>query len=275
MDENYNPEIPTSAPDEQEEQELSHTDKMTGIFTEPSKTFEKVAKFPPRTKDWFIPVMLMVVIAILANFFMMSNPAIKQEAMDKQIKTVEKSFDDAVAKGQMTQEQADEQMENVRNRMEGGTGAAMMAIQAVSTIVILFIVFFIVSLIYLLVGKSVLKGEGAYASAMVANALPYYISIITIIITTIISFLMNKLVVGLSIASIMGMDKSTYTGFLLGKVDPLTIWALYVTGVGIAKMFNSQDVKKSLITVYSIWIVWGLITFFIAKAVPFLSFLNM
>ena len=40
------------------EPELSHTDKMIGIFTEPSNTYEATSKFPPRTIDWFLPVAL-------------------------------------------------------------------------------------------------------------------------------------------------------------------------------------------------------------------------
>jgi hypothetical protein len=275
MDENYNPDVEASSEGAPEESELNHSDKLSGVFTEPSKMFEKTALFPPRTKDWLIPVLLMVVIAIIANIVMMSNPVLRSSAMEKQIKTIEKSFDDAVAKGQMTREQADEQIDRMRDRMEGGLNAGMIVLQAVSTLIILLIVFFIVSLVYLVVGKFVLKGDGNYASAMIANGLPYYISILSILLTTILSMLMNRMVVGLSVASLMDLEKSNFIGWLLGKIDPLTIWALAVTGIGIAKMFKSKAVVKSLIVVYVIWLVWGLITFFIAKAVPLLSFLNM
>jgi hypothetical protein len=275
MDENYNPDAEASKESSPEETELNHSDKLTGIFTEPSKMFEKTALFPPRSKDWLIPVLIMMIIAIIANIVMMSNPILRSSAVEKQISTYEKSFDDAVAKGQMTREQADEQIDRMRERMEGGLNTGMIVLQAVSTIIILFIVFFIVSLVYLVVGKFILKGEGSYASAMVANGLPYYISILSILLTTILSMAMDRMVVGLSLASLMDIEKTNFTGWLLGKVDPLMIWSLAVTGIGIAKMFKSQAVAKSLIVVYVIWLVWGLITFFIAKAIPLLSFLNM
>lgn len=275
MDENYNPEAEESKESTPEETELSHSDKLTGVFTEPSKMFEKTALFPPRSKDWLIPVLVMIVVAIIANIVMMSNPVLKSSAVDKQMKIMEKNYDDAVAKGQMTREQADEQIDRIRESMEGGVNTGMIVLQAVSTIIILFIAFFIVSLVYLIVGKFILKGEGSYASAMVANGLPYYISVLSILVTTILSMLMDRMVVGLNVASLMDMEKTNFTGWLLGKVDPLMIWSLAVTGIGIAKMFKSRAVAKSLIVVYVIWLVWGLITFFIAKAVPFLSFLNM
>ena len=275
MDENYNPEAEESKESTPEETELSHSDKLTGVFTEPSKMFEKTALFPPRSKDWLIPVLVMIVVAIIANIVMMSNPVLKSSAVDKQMKIMEKNYDDAVAKGQMTREQADEQIDRIRESMEGGVNTGMIVLQAVSTIIILFIAFFIVSLVYLIVGKFILKGEGSYASAMVANGLPYYISVLSILVTTILSMLMDRMVVGLNVASLMDMEKTNFTGWLLGKVDPLMIWSLAVTGIGIAKMFKSRAVAKSLIVAYVIWLVWGLITFFIAKAVPFLSFLNM
>lgn len=274
MDENYNPEAEASSESTQEENELNHSDKLTGVFTEPSRMFEKTALFPPRTKDWLIPLILMIVIAIIANIVLMSNPTIRSDVMEKQIKTMEKSYDDAVAKGQMTREQADEQIDRMRDGMEGSMNAGMIVLQSVSTIIFLFIVFFVVSLVCFMVGKFILKGEGTYASAMIANGLPYYISILSTLITVILSLLMNRLVAGLSIASLMDIDKANFTGWLLGKADPLMIWALAVTGIGIAKMFKSKAVAKSLIVVYAIWIIWGLIIFFVASAVPILSFLK-
>jgi hypothetical protein len=274
MDENNNSDLTTEQTSAQEETELSHSDKVTGLFTEPSKMFEKTALFPPRAKDWLIPLLLLIVFAIVSNFITMSNPIIKSEMVEKQMQGVEKRFDEMVVNGQMSREQADEQLEKTREMMEGG-GAGMKVMQAVGTIIVLFIMFFIVSLVYFIVGKPILKGDGTYASAMVANGLPYYISILSIIIVTILSYSMNRLFTGVTLASFMNMDKTTFAGWLLGKIDPLTIWALYLTGVGIAKMFKSTKVKLSLIIVLGIWIVWGLLTFVLAKAVPFLSFLNM
>ncbi len=37
------------------EEELSHTDKMVGVFAEPATMYEKTSHFPPKTIDWIIP----------------------------------------------------------------------------------------------------------------------------------------------------------------------------------------------------------------------------
>lgn len=274
MDENYNSDNIPAEPIPDEEQ-LSHTDKLTGILTEPGITFGKMAKSEPKTIDWLLPLFIMIIIAIISNIVLMSNPVIKADAMDKQMKQMEKSFNEMVEKGQMTQEQADEQIDAMRDRMEGGLGGGMIVIQAVSTIVIMFIIFFIVSLVYYIISKSILKGDGTFASAMVANGLPYYINIIQLIIITIVSLLASKLYAGTSVATFIGMEKSTFLGWLLGKIDPLTIWSVVITGIGLAKMFKSASTLKYVIAVLAVWIGWGLIAFLIASAVPFLSFLNM
>lgn len=254
------------------EEELSHTDKMTGIFTEPNNTFTQMAKFPPRTIDWLLPTILMIVFAILSNLLIMSNPNIKSALMDKQIAQMEKSFQDAVEKGQMTQEQADEQIDVIRDRMDQ-SGGAFMIIQYVSTAFIIFISFFIVALIYYLISRFALKGNGTYASAMVPVGITYYIAIIQVIIMTILSLAFDRFFAGTSIAAFIDADKTTFAGFLLGKLDIFTIWALAVTSIGLARMFKSLNTVKYYIAVFSVWIIWGFITFGIAKAVPFLSWM--
>lgn len=251
------------------DEELSHTDKLTGIFTEPNNTFTQMSKFPPRTMDWLLPTMLLIAAAIISSIVIMSNPIIKSDVMDEQITKMEKSFQDAVDSGQMTQEQADEQLEATRERMEQGGSVFM----AVSTAIVIFISFFIVALVYFLIAKFALKGEGSYASAMVPVGITYYIAILQIILITILSLAFDRLFTGVSITSIFNLDKQSFTGWFLGKLDIFTIWALAVMSIGLARMFKSTSTQKYYIGVFSVWILWGLITFGIAKAVPFLSFI--
>jgi len=272
MDELNNQDVSLEEQNAPVEEELSHTDKMTGIFTEPDTTFSQMAKFPPRTIDWLLPTILMIVFAILSNLLIMSNPIIKQDVMDKQIAQMEKSFQDAVEKGQMSQEQADQQLETMRDRMDQ-SGGAFMALQFVSTVFIIFITFFIVALVYFMIAKFALKGDGTYASAMVPVGMTYYIAIIQVIIMTILSLAFDRFFSGTSIAAFIDADKTTFTGWLLGKLDIFTIWALAVTSIGLARMFKSLSTKKYYFAVFGVWILWGLITYGIAKAVPFLSWM--
>ena len=272
MEEMQNQEAPKMSSVEQEEFEMSHSDKLVGVFSEPNSTFGKMSKFPPKTADWVIPILIVIVVAILSQFLMMNNPTIKTAVMEKQMAAVEKSLNDDVAKGQKTQAQADQQLETIRDGMEQGGVARMIGV-FVGIPFVTFIFFFIVSGVFLILAKFVLKGEGTYKEAMVAYGLPHYIIAIQMIIMVIAALAMNKLFTGTSVADFIGTEKNTIAGFLLGKLDVFSIWFYVVFGIGLAKMFKSSNTQKYIIGVVAVWLVFGLLFFALAKSVPFLSFL--
>lgn len=273
MEEMQNQEAPkmSSVENDHEEFELSHTDKLVGVFSEPTATFEKTAKFPPKTSDWIIPILVVIVIAILSQVVMMNNPAIKASVIEKQMEKVEKQFKEAVDKGQMTQTQADEQIEKVRDRMDEG-GITQIILTSIGIPIVVFIMFFIVAGVYLLLAKAGLKGDGTYKEAMVSYGLPHYISAIQLIVMVIAALATSRSFSGTGVADFLGSDKTTIAGFLLGKLDLFSIWFYVVFGIGLAKMFKSNDTKKYIIAVIAVWFGFGLLFFALAKAFPFLSF---
>ena len=268
---------PAMSPIEPEEDaEINHTDKLVGVFSEPGNTFAKISKFPIKTSDWFIPVLILIVVMILSQIVMMSNPAIKADMMEKQMETIEKRMDEAVANGQMTREQADQQMDTYREAMgEGGAGSIIQMVGIVVGIpIVVFIFFFLIAGIFYLTSKFALGGDGTFKDAMVAYGLPYYILIIQTIVLVIAALAMNKMLSGTSVADFMNIEKTTFGGFLLGKLDIFSIWFYAIISIGFAKMFKSQNTTKYLATIFGMWIGFSTIFFFLAKAVPFLSFLN-
>ena len=253
------------------EEELSHTDKMVGVFAEPKTMYEKTSHFPPKTIDWIIPLIIMVVFSIVSSYLILSNPEIAYNIKHEQLAKMEKSFQEMVDKGQITKEQADEQMSKIEERMSEGTN---MIQTSIFIIVKVFLFFFIVAGIYFIAARFIFKGDGVYASAMVATGLTSYIDIIQIIIATILTIITGRLVQDTSIASFMNIDKSTFTGFWLNKLDIISIWSLAVVSIGLAKMFKSPKMGKYFIFIFGLWIVWGLLLFGLGQAVPFLRFLG-
>ncbi|HEX2983876.1 MAG TPA: YIP1 family protein, partial [Ignavibacteriales bacterium] len=163
-----------NAPETEGELELTHSDKAAGIFTEPSATFAAAAKFPPKTVDWLLPLIILIVVASLSNIILTSNPEIKRQIVEKQMEGAEKSLAQMVQEGKMTEAEAQTALDNQREMFQKG-GAFFTVISIVSITVMSFIIFFIISGILYLLSKLALKGEGTYASAMVATGLPYYI----------------------------------------------------------------------------------------------------
>ncbi|MGA8265657.1 MAG: YIP1 family protein [Ignavibacteriaceae bacterium] len=264
----------TAASPELQEEELSHSDKMIGVFSEPTATFEKTAKFPPKTMDWFLPILLLAVLISVQQILYHANPEISFQLKQKQMEAIGKRLDAQVESGAITRDQANQQRDMIESRMDQMGGVALV-FQTIGIWIAIFVVFFIMAGIYFLLVKFALKGEGGYSSVMVASGLSAYIGVLGIIITTIISLLMGKLFMDSSVASFMGSDKSTIVGWVLAKLDIFTIWSFVVFAIGLAKMFKSSSTQKYYMLVFGVWLIGGLILFFLAKAIPFLKFFGM
>jgi len=252
---------------EQEAGELSHSDKMIGVFTEPVKMFSITSKFPPRNKDWVIPVVIFFIVIALIRILAMTNKEVYFEAKKQGIDRIEKM----VESGTMTREQGDEAINTIDQQMEFMQGPIGWVITIATTLIFGFIIFFIIVGIYFLFIKFILKGQGTFASALVANGLTSYISILQIIIGGILTMLLGKMIMDSSLASLMGSDKTTLTGWLLAKVDPISIWAYIILAIGFAKMFKSESTGKYYALVIGLWLIGGFILFQLAQAIPFLQ----
>jgi hypothetical protein len=252
---------------EQEAGELSHSDKMIGVFTEPAKMFSITSKFPPRNKDWVIPVVIFFIVIALIRILAMTNKEVYFEAKKQGIERIEKM----VESGTMTREQGDEAIDAIDQQMEFMQGPIGWVITIASTIIFGLIIFLIIVGIYYLFIKFLFKGEGTFASALVASGLTTYINILQIIIGGILTMLLGKMIMDSSLASLMGSDKTTLTGWLLAKVDPISIWAYIILAIGFAKMFKSESTGKYYALVIGLWLIGGFIIFQLAQALPFLE----
>jgi hypothetical protein len=251
---------------EEEEFEPSHTDKLVGVFSEPAPTFETMSKFPAKATDWVLPLLLMIVIAIASNVIMMNNPIIQQEMVEKRQEAVK----EMVEKGELTQEQADQQMERVRQFM--GSSASTI-IQGISIAIFSFITLLIVAGVFHLISKFGLKGEGTYSGSLVAYGLPYYIVVVQLIVMVIIALLTDKFMMGTSVTDFVGITRDSFAGFILSKADPFSIWFYAVVSIGLAKMHKSETMGKYFGIVFGLWLGFAVVMYFLSQAVPALRWL--
>ena len=271
-DTNENSEQVNNSEPEESQEELSHSDNMIGIFTEPGKTFDLIAKFPPRTKDWLLPFMLLLALVSITQIILIQNSEIAFQTKQEQLEKIQASFDEAVEKGQMTREQADQQMDGVMERMDQSGSPVAMIIQTVSIFIIGFIIFFFFVAIHFMFSKFALKGEGSFASSLVANGLTAYIGMVHVILAAVLSLVLSRLLSDVNIASLIQADKFSVAGFILGKLDLFSIWAYIVVGIGLSKMFKASSSIKYIVMVFGIWIFIDLLFYLLAQVVPFLQF---
>jgi preprotein translocase subunit YajC len=249
---------------------LSFTDKMVGVFTEPSKTLEHLSNENPSFLNWLIPILSLIICAAVMSFLMMKNPIIMDQAVEKQMERIEVSIEAAVEAGQITQEQADTQLEDIRTRIEeqieSGTVSSTVAI-----VVVTFVMFFIISGVFYLVARFLLKGDGNYSSAMTAYGIAYYILVLQVIVMLIYSLSTDSLIDSTSVAYFIGADTKTFTGFLLNKLDPFTIWFYAIVSIAFAKMFKSVSLGKYFISVFGLWLGFSILFFLLAQQLPLLQ----
>lgn len=253
-------------PDDSEEFELGHTDKLVGVFTSPAETFRKISNFPPKIIDWFLPMFLVILVAVFANFVKMSNPSINVEVMQKQREAQSKALDEFVSQGKMTREQADQQLDAASSMMDS---PIMKVITVVGGLIFGFIMFFIMAGIYYLFARFALKGNGTYNYAMVSYGLASYVLILQSILATIFSLMTNKFLASFSVAALGGFEKTTILGFVLSFLDPISIWFYLVFGIAMAKTFKSDNTKKYVIAFFALWIGLWTLFFVLSKFVPF------
>lgn len=257
----------TTNSSEQESGELSHSDKMIGVFTEPGQMFSITSKFAAKHKDWVIPVLLFFIIISVIRIIAMTNKEVYFEAKKQGIDRIEKM----VEGGTMTREQGDEAINAIDQQMEFMNGPVGWVITIATTIIFGLIIIFIIVGIYYLFIKFLFKGEGSFTTALVATGLTTYISILQIIIGGILTMTLGKMIMDTSLASVMGSDKTTLTGWLLAKIDPISIWAYIILAIGFAKMFKSESTGKYYALVFGLWLIGGFILFQLSQAIPFLQ----
>jgi len=203
----------------------------------------------------------------LIRIIAMTNKEVYFEAKKQGIENIEKM----VESGTMTREQGDEAINAIDEQMAFMQAPIGWVITIATTLIFGLIVFIIIVGIYYLFIKFLLKGEGTFISALVASGLTTYISILQIIIGGILTMLLGKMIMDTSLASLMGSDKNTLTGFLLAKIDPISIWAYIILAIGLAKMFKSESTGKYYAVVFGIWLIGMFVLFQLAQAMPFLQ----
>jgi hypothetical protein len=249
-----------------EMEELSHTDKIVGVISEPSNLFSKLVSLKVKASDWLLPLLAMIVVIIVATFVYMSNPEIKLQMQQQQEKAMQEQFQKMVESGQMTQQQADERIDQSRGLMNNPMFTYLFP--SIGIVVMTLLWFFVFTTVAFLIAKFAFKGTGSYAQAMSAFGLPLYILVFQTIILIILGLLMGRIVSGLNPASLLNMDMKSFGGFLVSRFDVFSIWFYVVVGIAFAKMFKSDNIKKYAITSVGVWLVFMFIIFGLSKVSP-------
>lgn len=236
---------------------ISLTDALSGIFYEPSEIFEAVKK-SAKKNYWLIPLIILVIISIISTFLVMNDEELVSEIKSKQSAAMKEQFDKAVKEGKMTQEQADQQIEQ-SEKMFGGSMLLIFGLFG-SVFGIIFI-FFLKALIYW-GGLKIFKGNAGFTDILNVLGLSSIITSIQMVIGTALAIFTGKILINIGPVLFINEEITSKNLFnFLANFDLLHIWYLIIVGIGLAKISNLKT-SISISFVFALWFIWVLLVSF-------------
>jgi len=241
----------SSSVEEQLEQ-LSISEAITGVITGPEETFDTMVK-TKKKNYWIVPVLLSIVIGIVVTFIFFRDTQLMSGIMDKQRSQLEKRMEEQVKSGKMSPEQSKQAIESAEKFMDPKS-VFFQVIGFGGAAVVPFLMLFVLSLVYLLLLK-IFKADVDFGNLLNVVGLPMIITIIGSIISLVLSIVMGT-VSTLSPALILneGMVGSKMAEFLT-KVDLISIWYYIAVSIGLSKIARISS-GKSYGIVFGVWVFW-------------------
>lgn len=237
---------------------ISKTDALVGVFTEPGKTFEAIGQ--SKGNYWLMPILICVVLGLLSSIIAQMDPQLLGAMMDKQKTKMREKLEQEVKEGKMTQEQAQQTMEQSTKFMDPNSGLFKLMAYAGSTFGI-FIIFLLISLLYF-VGLKIFKSQAGFIEAMNVVSLGMIISSIGGLIAIVLSVVMGHLVsvgAGLFLTEQSAGEKAYKVATSL---DVFAIWEHIVYAIGLSKV-GRIPTGASYGLVFGLWIIWILVSAFV------------
>ena len=235
---------------------ISKTDALIGVITEPSATYQDIARTEGKNY-WILPILISVAIGLITSFIFMSNNELKSSVMDKQRQKMENQMNEKVSKGEMSAADKDKAIEQSSKFMDPN-GMFFKLIGYGGALVGPFLLLFIPSIFYL-IGLKIFKADFVFSNVLNVVGLAYIIYAVGTLIGMVLSVVMGNMVTaGLSL--VLKEDMVGPKLFqVVSKLDLFSIWEHIVITIGLSKI-GKIEMMKSGIIVFGIWIVWILLS---------------
>jgi hypothetical protein len=238
-------------------QNIELGDALAGVFTEPGDTFAAV-KQSTKKNYWLVPMIVVIVVSILATLMVLRDEELTAGIQEKQMKAIKERLDKAVKEGKMTQEEANQQIEQSQKFM---TGQMMMIFGLIFSVFGVLLFFFVKALIYW-GGLKLFRGNATYVDVLNVLGLSGIIVAIQLVVDTVLAVITGRILVNIGpvlLVNEASVGTAMYT--FLANFDLINIWYLIVVGIGLAKASN---LKTSLTVpfVLVLWLLWVALTVF-------------
>ena len=237
----------------QVQEDISLSDAMTGVFTEPRAAFEGVRDSKKRSY-WLVPTILIIIFTIVASFLVMNDEELYSEIKQMQHDAVVKRLEERVKEGKMSQEQMDEAVERTEKFTDKSSPFFLIS-TILGPLIGGFIILFLRSLILWLVLK-VFKGAVSYMLVVCVTGLAGLIDIISTVINTVLAIITGRLMVNIGPSLLFTKDSVGENMMkFISHFDLITIWYLIVLGIGLSAVSGLKN-SKTMPAVFVLWLIW-------------------
>ncbi|MBN1154531.1 YIP1 family protein [candidate division KSB1 bacterium] len=217
--------------------EMSTINRIFNIFVSPRTTFESIDRKP----DWFIPILIFVIITTIVSFFIMPI-ALDQQFEQQRIKMQERGMSDEEIETALT----------MGRKYAEKIGPISAPVSAVIILVI------IAAVVYFL-GNVILGGKTSFKKILSVISYTSLIGGLGGLLLLPIMLSKKSMNVHFSLATFLP-DKSAETVIyqLLKSVDFFMLWQIFVAGIGMAVLYR-MSTKKTTTALIVLYVVITLI----------------
>ena len=222
----------------------SFTTRMMNVFMAPSELLAEVANAPVQTTSWLLPMIITMILSAIFTFIIFSNPSFRHTMMEQQTAAIQ----ERVAKGEMTQEQADKASE----MMESGNIVLITGI--IGSLIVPAVMLFLAALCLWLVLKLILKSSAGYKKALELCGLSSLVGVLGIIVTLILMHLFDTLhaTPGGQLLVMNSFDRTNVTHKLLSSITIFGVWQTAIIGIGLGKL-SGKSTGAGMGVSFALW----------------------
>ena len=230
---------------------------MLNVLAVPGDVFEELKTSGTCRTNWLVPAVLYGLIAALASFLILSQPAVVEKMRERQAK----AYDRMVEQGKITQEKADQMVDAFVKVTTSTPGKIFWGVVSLAAG---FVIVFWWAFLLWLIGRFGLKVRLSFMKLAEVAGLASVISTLASVVKLLLVISLSDPLASPSLAMLVrNQDPHNKLFMILGWVDVMALWGLVVRAIGLSKLSGARF-TQSAIWVFGAWL--GIVMFFLGIA---------
>jgi len=246
---------PVQPPDPAAEKPLTLPERLLFLLTAPRRLFGELPFEPHRPSNWIVPWVILSLTMIISGVVMLTHESL----MGQISQIMEETLRAATEDGAFSAEDVEWQMRLV------GPGSPIFAfIWIAGPAAAALVTIFALAFFYSLIGRSAMNAHAPFMKVVEVVGLTSLVRALETLVTLGCVLLTGSILATPSAALVLEtFDPASTLHFALSRLNPFTFWALGVTALGLAELFE-RDFPKVFVLILALWFLWNMMTLLFA-----------